>query len=517
MAVFSAAALAAVPVQTLSPAGQLAGSPQLDVDADGDAVVVWEARASWDATHSEVKVRGRSRGGVLSALQTMSAAGQPAGPWPQVAVDADGDAVVAWDLSISSDSPEISHVYARARSAGAGLSAVEAVSAAEQEAVRPSVDTDGSGRAVVVWAAWDATNWRVYARARSAGETWSAAEPVSEAAGVRGDPHVVMDGTGRAIVVWAGREGVLWRAYARVRSAAGTWSEIRALSPAGETVAAWPQVATSDDGATVVVWGLEVPCCLDLWRVQARALSPAGTWSSVGDVALANEDFTPPQVAVAGDGSAFVVWRARDVDGTMRIRGRPRSSTGFLGTVQNLSARGQDPLSRQFGAERVQVAMSPGGRAVVVWSRLQTWDTEERRIESRVRSPAGALFSVETLSPAGADGHDPQVAVDAGGRALAVWVRRLRIEAAVVPPDTRITSGPPGRTTRRKAAFRFRASESGSTFRCKLDNRAWRRCSSPKKYRHLAFGRHVFRVRAVSRSGQADPTPARRAFRVARG
>ena len=515
--VASADALAGVPVQALSPAGERAWSPKLDVDADGDAVVVWEARSSWDATHSEVEVRGRSRGGVLAAVQTMSAASQPAGPWPQVAVDADGDALVVWDLAISSDSPETSHVYARARSAGAGVSAVEAVSDAEQEAVRPSVDTDGSGRAVVVWAAWDATNWRVYARARSAGGTWSAAEPVSEAAGVRGDPQVVMDGNGRAIVVWAGREGALWQAYARVRSTAGTWSEISVLSPAGETVAAEPQVATSDDGTAVVVWGLEVPCCLDVWRVQARARSPAGAWSTIGEVALAHEDYTRPQVAVARDGSAFLVWRARDVDGTMRIRGRPRSPAGLLGTVQNLSPRGEDPLARQFGAERAQVAMSPGGRAVVVWSRLQSWDTEERRIESRVRSPAGALFSVETLSPAGADGHDPQVAVDAGGRALAVWVRRLRIEAAVVPPDTRITRGPPGRTTRRKVAFRFIASESGSTFRCKLDNRAWRLCSSPKTYRKLAVGRHVFRGRPTSRSGQTDPAPARLRFRVVRG
>lgn len=86
------------------------------------------------------------------------------------------------------------------------------------------------------------------------------------------------------------------------------------------------------------------------------------------------------------------------------------------------------------------------------------------------------------------------------------------------PPRTRIRSGPPKRTTARKATFRFRSSERGSTFQCRLDRRRWRSCRSPKTYRRLKVGRHVFRVRARDRAGNVDRTPAKRVWRVkARG
>jgi Ca2+-binding RTX toxin-like protein len=79
------------------------------------------------------------------------------------------------------------------------------------------------------------------------------------------------------------------------------------------------------------------------------------------------------------------------------------------------------------------------------------------------------------------------------------------------PPQTRISFGPPTVTfTLRKwrsAAFRFTSDEAGSRFRCKLDRKLYRGCASPRIYRVKA-GRHAFRVFAIDRAGNADPTPA---------
>ena len=59
----------------------------------------------------------------------------------------------------------------------------------------------------------------------------------------------------------------------------------------------------------------------------------------------------------------------------------------------------------------------------------------------------------------------------------------------------------------RQPTFTFRSSEAGSTFRCKVDLRAWARCRSP--YRPVVrVGQHVFKVRAVDAAGNVDPTPA---------
>lgn len=87
------------------------------------------------------------------------------------------------------------------------------------------------------------------------------------------------------------------------------------------------------------------------------------------------------------------------------------------------------------------------------------------------------------------------------------------------PPATRLTLHPSGRlTTRakwRRVAFRFAASEPGSRFRCKLDRNPFRDCASPRTYR-VEVGRHAFRVFAIDRAGNADPSPVAFRFSVRR-
>jgi hypothetical protein len=50
--------------------------------------------------------------------------------------------------------------------------------------------------------------------------------------------------------------------------------------------------------------------------------------------------------------------------------------------------------------------------------------------------------------------------------------------------------------------FRFSDQTAGASFRCSLDGSAFEPCGSPKVYRHLSRGRHVFRVRSVSAGGE---------------
>jgi hypothetical protein len=83
----------------------------------------------------------------------------------------------------------------------------------------------------------------------------------------------------------------------------------------------------------------------------------------------------------------------------------------------------------------------------------------------------------------------------------------------VTPPDTRITQGPKPRTKKRRATFKFSSTESGSTFRCKLDRGRFRVCSSPSRAR-VKKGKHRFKVRAIDAAGNPDPTPATWAWKV---
>jgi hypothetical protein len=81
------------------------------------------------------------------------------------------------------------------------------------------------------------------------------------------------------------------------------------------------------------------------------------------------------------------------------------------------------------------------------------------------------------------------------------------------PPETKIKKAKINRAAR-KAKFKFTSSETGSTFLCKLDKKKFKPCSSPKLYKHLRPGKHKFKVMAVDAAGNADPSPAKRKFRI---
>jgi hypothetical protein len=82
------------------------------------------------------------------------------------------------------------------------------------------------------------------------------------------------------------------------------------------------------------------------------------------------------------------------------------------------------------------------------------------------------------------------------------------------PPNTRILRGPSRVTFDRLAKFHFNSTEAQSTFQCKVDRRSWHGCRSPYKRRVSAGAKHLFKVRAIDRFGNVDPTPAHFSWRV---
>jgi subtilisin family serine protease len=104
--------------------------------------------------------------------------------------------------------------------------------------------------------------------------------------------------------------------------------------------------------------------------------------------------------------------------------------------------------------------------------------------------------------------------VSTGGRLNAD--KSIDVALDVTPPHTIINGRPPASTTSRRATFRFRSTEAGSTFQCRHMNGAWMSCSSPKLYTGLAPGLHRFRVRAIDKALNFDPTPALDTWRIRR-
>jgi hypothetical protein len=393
---------------SLSTAGQFSQQPQVAVDQSGNAVFVWSRSDGTTGCGGggcfRIQARARSAAGVLSAIQTISDPGQNAYD-PQVGIDQSDNAVFAWgryDGTTGCGGFACYRVQARARTAGGVLSATQTLSAAGQDAYYPGVGVDTNGNAVFAWQRPDGTTgcggfacYRVQARARTAAGALSATQTLSDPGRNADAPKVAVDQNGNAAFVWAGYDGTTGcggvpgcqRAQARVRSAAGALSAVQTLSAAGQHVLL-PQVGVDQGGNAVFAWQ-----------------RPDGTTGCGG------------------------------VPGCQRIQTRARSAAGALSAVQTLSAAGQHALLPQ-------VAVDQGGNAVFAWQRPDGTTgcggaPGCERIQARSRSAAGALSAIQTLSAAGQDAHDPQVARNPTGKAAATWARfdgmDDRIEAAFGP------------------------------------------------------------------------------------
>jgi hypothetical protein len=107
----------------------------------------------------------------------------------------------------------------------------------------------------------------------------------------------------------------------------------------------------------------------------------------------------------------------------------------------------------------------------------------------------GSTYSVAGLT----DGaHRLTVAaIDAFGQ-VETATRSFQVDTK--DPLVKIKKGPKGRTTKRKARFKFKATEQGAKTKCSLDRAKYKKCKSPVVFK-VRPGRHKLLIQATDRAG----------------
>jgi Protein of unknown function (DUF3152) len=441
-------------------AGQQRYTPAVAFDGTNYLVVWQELRPG--ATRDLYAARVSEAGVVLDPLgiPISKAAGHQ---WaPAVAFDGSSFVVVWQDDRSAATRPDV--YGARVSSAGVLLDPGGVpISAGAAGQLAPAVAGTGAG-SLVVWA--DGPDIRG-ARLSSAGAVLDPAGlTVSAAAGAQLDPAVAFAGSG-SLVVWEDhRSGLGADLYAARVSNAGA-----VLDPAGIAVAA---DAGDERYAAVAFDGAAFLAAWDAGSdVHARRVSAAG--AVLGPVTVAAAAGSQTRPALAFDGANYLSAWQDDLDlDSVRVS----TAGAVLAPVTTITAAAQAQLGP---------AIARGtSTSLVVWEDRRTGAGRSDVFGARVASGA-------VVDPAG-------IAIPRA--------RDLR------PPQTRITLGPRGRQTARAATFRFRSSEVGSTFQCRLDRGRWRACRSPKTYRGLKLRTHRFQVRGRDRAGNVDRSPASRQWLV---
>jgi len=268
---------------------------------------------------------------------------------PEIAVEADGDFVIAWSSAYFLSGPTYG-VFARLYNADGTprtdpLKLDSPLTSSEEN---PSVGVDGSGNFV---AAWEAAGDSYAVRGSAAGFTYGASFRVAATAGVRGEPSVAVSGAAdRFVIAWEG-SATSTDIFAQRFEVGPNHAPI--LDPSGDpTFTFVAQNATGPHGDTVAsLLGTSVTDA-DLGALQGVAVvgltgTAVGTWEFSLDGGT-----TWAPVGAASETNARLL-RSSDL-----LRFVP--SAGFLGTA-TVTYRAWDWTQGTFGGVADMTVLGTGG------------------------------------------------------------------------------------------------------------------------------------------------------------
>jgi hypothetical protein len=296
----------------IGPVAAEALGPQVAVDANGNALAVWHQKdiASLDGRSSIWANRYTPTGGWGTAeLIETDDRGHAGGA--QVAIDANGNALAVWAQSDRAPSGRSYVWYNRYTPSGGWGTAARIVAAGDAGAVRMAMDPDGN--AVAVWRQYDGVRSNLWASRYNPLGGWGTAEPIE----ARDEPaqvaSVAMDPDGNALVVWQQGESTpsnLLNIWANRFSPLSGWAgaELITMNDAGQ--AGRPDLAIDQNGSALAVWGQRDSGRSDIW---ANRYTPASGWGTA-ELIEANDvgDAFAPQVAIDPSGNAVSAWMQWD-------------------------------------------------------------------------------------------------------------------------------------------------------------------------------------------------------------
>jgi hypothetical protein len=254
--------------------------------------------------------------------------------------------------------------------------------------------------------------------------------PISHEVGV---PEVAVAPDGEAIATWVGSRP--YGIQVSTRRPGRGWSPPVTIAAVREE--AQPRLAVSA-GKAVIVWtdtirtrSGEATVVLASTRLRGKR------WSRPRNISAKKRWFyepegEEPQLAMTRGGKAIVVWSARN---------EGHSTVGFIGSATQ-GAGGTDwsapvGLRGSFEGEAPQVATTPAGEAVVLWG---AYYNEESLIAVASRPPKGPWKGAQYLSTPGTF-PEPQLAVTSKGEAIGTWTKE-RVEGG--ERKVQVTTRTPG-------------------------------------------------------------------------
>lgn len=288
----------------------------------------------------------------------------------------------------------------------------------------PLIAADNRGNAIAMWTQFDALpqQYGVWTNRYTAGKGWGTPKRINDDVGQAAELTLAINGRGEALAVWAQYSvfdpddpdapfrSSLWSNRFEPGNGWGTPVQIRD----GIAVAGAPRAALDEHGNAIVVWH-EKNAALDITNVYGARYSKQDGWGAArllqADAAMQGSS---PQVAMAADGDAMIAWGQTDL--TTYV-----SNIASL----RYSARGgwsdPDNLPGTDGAGAPLLGTDERGNAIAAWTRMDPSTFQDNVFASRYGVKHG--WDVPEMLQPGADANGGQLrlAMNGSGQAIALW------------------------------------------------------------------------------------------------
>ena len=328
---------------------------------------------------------------------------------PQIAFDASGNALAVWSQFDGANNNIVANRYTVGSGWGTAV-IIETDNAGG--AWTPHIAFDASGNALAVWTQTDGTRYNSWANRYTAGSGWGTAEIIeTDNAGSANDPQIAVAANGDALAVWHQHDGTRMNIWSNRYTAGSGWGTAALIESDDAGHAFASQVAFDASGNALAVWNQDDGTRYNIW---ANRYTAGSGWGIAELIETDNAgDAKVPQIAIATNGYAMAVWKQSDGTRDNIWANRYTVGTGW-GTAALIET---DDAGNAYDP---QIALDASGNALAVWSQFD--GTNNNIVANRYTAGSGWGTAAPIETDYALNTGTPQIALDADGNALAVWV-----------------------------------------------------------------------------------------------
>ncbi|MBN2318307.1 MAG: hypothetical protein JXR49_04485 [Acidobacteria bacterium] len=333
-------------------------SPQIAMDDDGNAIAVWSQHDGFRYNIWANYFDGTDWG-TAELIETDNSGNAEL---PQIVMDADGNAVAVWEQRDGTR-----NIRANYFDGATWGTAVTIETDDTGNAYSPQIDMDGEGNAIAVWSQFDGFNYNIWANYFD-GTAWGTAEIIdTNNVGSAYSPQIAMNHDGNAVSVWEQHDSFRYNIWANNfilydedEEEVAEWGMGMSIEDENTGDAESPQIAMDDDGNAIAVW-----MQFDGFRYNIWANHFDGTAWGMAEL-IETVDYGnaySPQIAMGDDGNAIAVWTQYD-GFRYNIWVNHFDGTTWWGIAELIETVDTG------NAESPQIAMDDDGNAIAVWTQF---------------------------------------------------------------------------------------------------------------------------------------------------